>query len=186
MNRIHIIGGKNHGKTRLLCELVAEFRKRNLRVGTIKHTHHHHELDTPGKDSHRHCESGASVVGILTRSMNAVFWPGPDAGSADEATPSETRYSGFATAFSGCHLVLVEGDTKTTAPKLEVWRAALETCPMAGRVLNVLAIVTDDPVETCRPVLRRDNIPAIADFLWHALRIHQDGNGQMAQFSPPN
>ena len=64
MNRIHIIGRKNHGKTQLVVELVEEFSLRGLRVGTIKHTHHDHELDTPGKDSHRHRSAGAAVVVI--------------------------------------------------------------------------------------------------------------------------
>ena len=37
--------------------------ERGLTVSTIKHTHHHHiELDTPGKDSHRHRLAGASEV----------------------------------------------------------------------------------------------------------------------------
>ena len=62
MHRLHIIGGKNHGKTTLIVELVQELTKRNLRVGTIKHTHHRHELDVPGKDSYRHRLAGAEVV----------------------------------------------------------------------------------------------------------------------------
>ena len=34
-----------------------------MSVSTIKHTHHHDiELDTPGKDSHRHRLAGASEV----------------------------------------------------------------------------------------------------------------------------
>ena len=45
MKRLHIIGGKNHGKTTLVVELVEEFTRRGMTVGTIKHTHHQHELD---------------------------------------------------------------------------------------------------------------------------------------------
>ena len=44
MRRLHIIGRKNHGKTQLVVELVEELTVRGLRVATIKHTHHHHEL----------------------------------------------------------------------------------------------------------------------------------------------
>ncbi len=55
--RIHIVGRKNSGKTTLIVELVSHLTNLDYRVGTIKHTHHHHELDTPGKDSFRHCEA---------------------------------------------------------------------------------------------------------------------------------
>lgn len=162
MRRVHIIGGKNHGKTTLVTELVTEFQSRGMRVGTIKHTHHQHELDTPGKDSHRHRESGAAVVGILSRSMNAVFWPRKESDS-DES--NDERYSAFAPAFADCDLVLVEGDTRTIAPKLEVWRAVNDTPPIADHITDILAIVTDDSIETAVPILARASVPAIADFI---------------------
>ena len=92
MRRIHIIGRKNSGKTSLVVRLVEYYRTAGYRVGTIKHTHHHHELDTPGKDSFRHRQAGASAVGILAPTMNAVFWPqanGVKRVPPEEATPAE-------------------------------------------------------------------------------------------------
>jgi molybdopterin-guanine dinucleotide biosynthesis protein MobB len=74
MKRLHVIGGKNHGKTTLVVELVKEFSRRGISVGTIKHTHHQHELDVPGKDSYRHRMAGAAAVGILSPSMSALFF----------------------------------------------------------------------------------------------------------------
>lgn len=166
MKRVHIVGGKNHGKTTLVAELVVELRGRGLQVGTIKHTHHQHELDTPGKDSHTHREAGAAVVGILTRSMNAVFWP-RESGASDSAEPdnSDQRYAQFAPSFAECDVVIVEGDTRTAAPKLEVWRAVNETPSIADRLAAVRAVVTDDPIETSLPVLPRTDIAGIADFV---------------------
>lgn len=173
MKRVHIIGGKNHGKTTLVAELVAEFRARGLRVGTIKHTHHHHELDTPGKDSHRHREAGAEVVGILSRSMNAVFWSNPEPAESGSLS-TEERYRSFAPAFFECDLVLVEGDTQTTAAKLEVWRAALDTPPVAKRAADVRAIVSDDPVTEHIHTLRRSDVSAVADFITQILNGKPD------------
>jgi molybdopterin-guanine dinucleotide biosynthesis protein B len=158
MNRVHVIGGKNHGKTTLIEELVKEFTARGLRVGTIKHTHHHHELDVPGKDSYRHREAGAVVVGILSRSMNALFWSG-------EHSSEDARYQDFAEAFSDCHVVLVEGDTPSTAPKVEVWRAELNTPPLALRIENVRAIITADKMDCGLPLLPRSDISSIANFI---------------------
>lgn len=166
MKRVHIVGGKNHGKTTLVAELVAEFRSRGLRVGTIKHTHHHHELDTPGKDSHRHREAGAVAVGILSPSMNAVFWPNNNPGNAEGSeSDSDERYKQFDVVFADCDLVLVEGDTRASACKLEVWRAVNDAPPIADRITNILAIVTDDPIESSVPILARANVAAIANFI---------------------
>lgn len=167
MNRFHIIGGKNHGKTTLVVDLVREFCSRGVGVGTIKHTHHQHELDTLGKDSQRHREAGAAVAGILSRSMNAIFWPSAnkrDKMAAADQDPDD-RYAAFVPMFSHCDLVLVEGDTRTSAPKLEVWRALNETAPLAGSILNVQAIVTDDSIANALPILPRAKISMIADFI---------------------
>ena len=158
MRRIHIVGRKNSGKTTLVTDLVAEFTRHGLRVGTIKHTHHQHELDTPGKDSHRHREAGAAAVGILSRSLSAVFWP------SQEITPrqSDQRYERFAPLFSDCDLVLVEGDTHTSGCKIEVWRAAVDTPPLAESVSGIHAIITDDDPQADLPTWSRSDLATLA------------------------
>jgi molybdopterin-guanine dinucleotide biosynthesis protein MobB len=158
VKRLHVIGRKNHGKTTLMIELVACLKQAGCRVGTIKHTHHRHELDTPGKDSYRHRQAGADVVGILSRSMNAVFWPPLEDGSVD-------RYAAFEPLFAACDIVLVEGDTLAAAPKIEVWRAQLGTEPIAGGDPSVLAVVSDDRLEIPVPVLPRSDVPGLAAWL---------------------
>jgi molybdopterin-guanine dinucleotide biosynthesis protein B len=162
MNRLHVIGGKNHGKTRLVVELVQELLRRGLRVGTVKHTHHDHELDVPGKDSFLHRQAGAQVVGILTRSMSAVFCPMTP--PADRGEKGD-RYAAMNPMFEACDIVLVEGDSETTAPKIEVWRSCLGTPPLALKDPAILAVVTDDAVEVGRPVLARSNVSALADWV---------------------
>ncbi len=171
MRRIHIIGGKNHGKTTLVSDLVVEFRKRGLQVGTIKHTHHHHELDTPGKDSHRHREAGASVVGILSRSMSAAFWPNEEVPETDQPAQTEARYQEFEPVFSNCDLVIVEGDTQTKAPKLEVWRAVMESSSKADELENVRAIITDDSGTFHLPTVPRADVPAVASLIIEILEL---------------
>ncbi len=169
MKRIHIIGGKNHGKTTLVAELVQELSSRGYRVGTIKHTHHQHELDSPGKDSHKHREAGAAVVGILTRSLNAVFWQ-PD--SAEFST-SDDRYEAFSESFADCQLTLVEGDTQTDAPKIEVWRQSLGSEPLARTDPSIQAIVSHDEAEGLdTPVWPRADVAAVADKIQAILEIN--------------
>ncbi len=159
MKRVHIIGGKNHGKTTLIVELIREFHARGLCVGTIKHTHHQHELDAPGKDSHRHREAGASVVGVLSRSMHAVFWPPQE----DDLPGQDSRYDSFAPLFAQCDLVLVEGDTHTTSPKIEVWRESLGTPPLAQTDPTLIAVVShDNPTSLAVPVWPRADVAFLA------------------------
>ncbi len=157
MRRIHIIGRKNSGKTTLVVELVEHLTSAGYRIGTIKHTHHRHELDTPGKDSHRHREAGATSVGILSQGLVAVFQP--------ISTDGETvdRYAVLAPSFATCDLVLVEGDSQTTATKVEVWRAATTFEPLANEDQTISAVITDDPIDTTLPVWPRASVPAIAE-----------------------
>ena len=136
--RIHIVGRKNSGKTTLVCDLVAELTRRGLRVATIKHTHHRHELDTPGKDSHKHRESGAAAVGILTPQMTAAFIP------MDREEMGQHRYAAFESIFATFDLILVEGDLQTTAPRIEVWRSAVSEQPYAATDSAIVAVVTDE------------------------------------------
>jgi molybdopterin-guanine dinucleotide biosynthesis protein MobB len=163
MKRLHVIGRKNHGKTKLVVELVQELSRQGLRIGTIKHTHHRHELDTPGKDSHRHRIAGAEVVGILSQAMSAVFLP------ADKMPTGQDRYAVLAPAFSGCDLVLVEGDTMASAPKIEVWRAEVGSQPLATEDRTILAVVTDSPLDLNVEKLSRNDLARLVS--WIQLRI---------------
>jgi molybdopterin-guanine dinucleotide biosynthesis protein MobB len=159
MNRIHIVGRKNHGKTELIVDLLKELSSRGLRVATIKHTHHRHELDVPGKDSYRHRQAGAAAVGVLSGDVSALFLPVPQGMSAADC------YELFAPVFRDCDLVLVEGDSQAAAPRLEVWRAALGTAPLAEEDPRILGLVTDDPTHVAARILARSNLPAVADWV---------------------
>jgi molybdopterin-guanine dinucleotide biosynthesis adapter protein len=150
--RLHVLGRKNHGKTTLVVDLVRRLTELGYRVGTIKHTHHQHELDTPGKDSHQHRIAGAAAVGILSPSLHAVFWP-----PVSTDSKGEERYTSFEPMFAHCDLVIVEGDTQTEGTKLEVWRSAVGSEPLAMVDASIVGIVTDDPCPaSCRHFPRGD------------------------------
>jgi len=164
MNRLHIVGRKNHGKTTLVAELVAHFTNQGLSVATIKHTHHAHELDTPGKDSFCHRQAGACLVGIVAKNLSAAYWPTP----ASESD-SSVQYEEFERLAEKCDLVLVEGDLHATAPKIEVWRAAIGPAPLAVENDSILAVVSDDPAPVaCDTYPRRDlsTLTARIQTLW--------------------
>jgi len=58
METIQIIGQPGSGKTTLMVDIIKELVKMNLTVGSLKHSAHLHELDTPGKDSFLHRKAG--------------------------------------------------------------------------------------------------------------------------------
>jgi molybdopterin-guanine dinucleotide biosynthesis protein B len=62
---IAIVGRAKSGKTTLVEKLVAEFRRRGIRVATLKHAPHGFDLDRPGSDSRRHKAAGAVAAGLI-------------------------------------------------------------------------------------------------------------------------
>jgi molybdopterin-guanine dinucleotide biosynthesis protein B len=172
MKRIHILGRKNSGKTTLIVDLVKEFTRRGYRVGTIKHTHHQHELDSPGKDSHSHREAGSAAVGILTRNMNAIFWPQPDNES------KANKYDQFDAMMGDCDLVLVEGDSQADAIKIEVFRLANANgdSPIAESDSDIKAIVTDDVLDSATATWARSDLNLVADNIGSLLNLERHTN----------
>jgi molybdopterin-guanine dinucleotide biosynthesis protein B len=142
---IHVVGRRNAGKTTLVCDLISSISASGLRVGSVKHTHHQHELDTPGKDSHRHRTAGAVAVGILSPQMTAMFIPG------DREAAGDDRYAAFRSMFATCDLIIVEGDLQARATKLEVWRREMAEPPYAVSDPTISAVISDDAVQgvTC-------------------------------------
>jgi molybdopterin-guanine dinucleotide biosynthesis protein B len=155
MNVVHLVGRRNHGKTTLLVELVRELRGRGVRLGTIKHSSHSHELDTPGKDSHRHRQAGAAPTAIICANLTAVFVP---AAGGDP-------YALLAPLYAQTDLVFVEGHLDGPGRKLEIWRAELGTSPLCRERADIEALITDDPVEVSVPIWPRADIGVLADRL---------------------
>ena len=130
------------GKTTLLAGLLPRLQSRGLRVAVVKHAHHAFEMDQPGKDSHSLRLAGAHQV--LVASRKRMAW-------VRELKPerSEPSLQDALDALDprGLDLVLVEGFKHEPYPKIELHR------PSLGRPLiypddeNIIAIVTDAPLD---------------------------------------
>lgn len=164
MKRIHIVGRKNHGKTTLTVELVEALCQRGLKVGTLKHSSHQHELDTPGKDSHRHREAGGDPATIVTPQTTGVYFKTP---------PPPEVYDIIAPLYAHCDILLVEGNIDAEGPKIEVWRAVRETAMLALERDDITAVVTDDPTPSPLniPVISRQSIDDILQHIGQTLDI---------------
>ncbi|MHB8971679.1 MAG: molybdopterin-guanine dinucleotide biosynthesis protein B [Pirellulaceae bacterium] len=153
MNCLHVVGRKNHGKTTLIVELVQEFCRRGIRVGTIKHSRHVHELDTPGKDSYRHRQAGGQPAAIVTQNSIGVFLP----------LQGESVYQRLEPLFVDCQVVIVEGHIDAPGMKIEVWREAMGCACLAGERADIVAVVTDSHPELSVPVWPRSDIRNLTD-----------------------
>lgn len=106
---IGITGHKKSGKTTLIEHLAKGLSAEGLIVGTIKTTTHKIEFDTPGKDTYRHRRAGASVTLIRSADQIALY-------SDQNYLNQELLWN----VFSGCDIVLVEGDSKSEHPKIYI------------------------------------------------------------------
>jgi molybdopterin-guanine dinucleotide biosynthesis protein B len=158
---IHIVGRRNHGKTTLVVELIGELVRRGVRVGSIKHSSHDHELDAPGKDSHRHRRAGAAPVAVVTPAAAAIHLP----------LSNPEAFARIGPLFEDCELVLVEGWIDRPGwPKVEVWRAAAGGVPLAAGRADISAVITDDAAEVDVPRWPRGDVAGLCDRLLDAAR----------------
>jgi molybdopterin-guanine dinucleotide biosynthesis protein B len=154
---ISIVGHSGSGKTTLVEKLIRELSGRGLRVATIKHAHHKVELDTPGKDSYRYKQAGAVMSMLLTRDALQLV---ADAKEEREPEQLAQRFLGEA------DLVLAEGFSLCTTPKIEVLRRACDQPPRCAVEDGLIAIVTDmDEVYPQLPHFGLEDIAAIAQFI---------------------
>jgi molybdopterin-guanine dinucleotide biosynthesis adapter protein len=106
---IGITGHKKSGKTTLVEYLAKGLSSKGLIIGTLKTTTHKIEFDTPGKDTYRHRKAGASVTLIRSADQIALY-------SDQNYLNQELLWN----IFSGCDIVIVEGDSKSENPKVYV------------------------------------------------------------------
>jgi molybdopterin-guanine dinucleotide biosynthesis protein B len=133
---ISIVGKSSTGKTTFLEKLIREITNRGYKVATIKHSHHSISFDQPNKDSWRHARSGAVATMVSSTTEIQVIKP-----VARELTIEElARHLG-----EDYDLILSEGFSRGSAPKIEIHRK--EAGPLLDNASNLLAIVTDEPLE---------------------------------------
>ena len=117
MPTVCLVGPSDSGKTTLMESLVAELGDYG-RVATVKSIHHDIEVDTPGKDTHRHREAGADTVVGLTPSLSFQITPGGKEAAESETALLESTVERLTA--EGYEFVLVEGFGDSAYPKLEL------------------------------------------------------------------
>lgn len=157
MRPIHIMGHAGCGKTTLIVTLIEALIKKNIKVGTLKHSAHIHELDKPGKDSYQHRMAGAKPVAMVTEQLSAIYLP-----REPETSPENLLQS----YFNHIDIVLIEGWISGPYSKIELWRKELGKPPLYPKIKGVKAIVTDDKVDSNQlPVFSRSNLDDLIQFI---------------------
>ncbi len=150
-----IAGHSRSGKTTLIERLIAELGRRGRRVAVVKHTCDEFDMDRPGKDTWRYGQAGCESVAILGPRSSAVLK------RHESQPPLEEVLRGMG---GDVDLVLVEGLHGASAPKIEVHRSDLGR-GLRCDVKDLLAVVTDEPMEIGCRRFSPDETAAIAGFI---------------------
>ena len=148
------------GKTTLLKKLIPALCAAGLRPGLIKHTHHNMDVDLPGKDSYELRKAGAAQTIVASSQRWALMTETPDEEEVDLAWLVSRMDA------STLDLVLVEGFKHEPVAKLLLFRQQgghrVEELVLDEQVI---AVVSDTPLETSLPQLDLNDIPQIAAFI---------------------
>ncbi|MGD9952135.1 MAG: molybdopterin-guanine dinucleotide biosynthesis protein B [Burkholderiales bacterium] len=156
-------GWSGSGKTTLIEKLIPRFVKRGLRVSLVKHAHHTFDVDQPGKDSYRHRHAGATEV-LVTSSRRWVLMH-ELRGAPEPSFEEQLKH------LAPCDLLIVEGFKHAPIPKLEVRRADGEEGLLHPQDPHIVAVASDEKVETTLPLLDLNDDAAIADFILRHLKL---------------
>jgi molybdopterin-guanine dinucleotide biosynthesis protein B len=150
-------GWSGSGKTTLIEKLIPLFVARGLTVSLIKHAHHTFDLDQPGKDSYRHRHAGCTEVLVTSSRRWALV--------RELRGAPEPGFAELIERLSPCDLVLIEGFKRERVPKLEVYRAATGESLLHPQDPDIVAIASDQRLDTKLPQFDLDDAPGVASFI---------------------
>ncbi len=154
---ISFVGRSNCGKTTLISRLIPILRRNNIKVGTIKHTHHQAEFDEPGKDSWQHRQAGSQQVLLMSHEQLALYSDRPSDLSLEEAV---YRW------FNDFDLVISEGFKNEPGLKVEVFRQSSGKQPLyTDPAFDIQALVSDVKPESKIQFFHLEDIERICDWI---------------------
>ncbi|MDX8397687.1 MAG: molybdopterin-guanine dinucleotide biosynthesis protein B [Mariprofundaceae bacterium] len=153
---LSLVGSSNSGKTTLMEKLVSGLVAKGLRIATIKHSHHQPEMDTPGKDSWRHKQAGASTSLLVGPEKMLMV------SDVDETLNPQLL---TARLFGDYDLVLVEGYASVAGPKIEVLRSERSNT-LRSEESELIAVATDiSDLKVSVPLLDMNDTQSLIDFI---------------------
>jgi len=151
---VSIVGKSESGKTTLLEKLIAELKSRGYRVATVKHAPQESSFDEPGKDSWRHVRAGSQAAVVSSSDKLVLIKP----------LEQEASFEQIAHLLGEDYdIILAEGFSQGDTPKIEVHRK--QAGPLLPKTRKLIAIATDEPLETKTRQFSLEDSKGIADLL---------------------
>ncbi len=151
---VSIVSKSKTGKTTLIEKLVRELKSRGYRVATIKHAPRGTTFDEPNKDTWRHVQAGSQATIVSSKDKIVLIKPVKPEITLDEIA----RLLG-----EDYDIILAEGFKQDNAPKIEVHRKEVGL-PLKD-IKKLIAIATDEPLETKTRQFSLEDIKGLADLL---------------------
>jgi len=166
---IAFVGYSGSGKTTLITSIIKILSQKGYKICTIKHTHHDFEIDKPGKDSYLHFHSGSYASMIISNEKMALV-------KRKENLDITELYKKY---FLGCDLLIVEGFKDYNIPKIVIHRKETKKPPLFNMLNMVIAIASDEKINTNIPNFDINDVQSISNFIENALIIkHKKNNHQ--------
>lgn len=157
MKAIAIAGYSGSGKTTLIEKVIPCLVMEGYTVSLIKHAHHEFDIDTPGKDSHRHRVAGATEVLVSSSSRWAMMHE-----LREQPEPSLDEQLQL---FAPCDVVIVEGWKHHAIPKIEVHRKLADKPLLFPDDPLVVAVASDETLATSLPQFGLEDAEVVATFI---------------------
>lgn len=157
MRIINVIGSSAFEKGRVVEGLIRALRESGLSVSVVKRAPDGFDIDRPGKGSYEKRMAGAREV-VLANGERMVLM-------RENEARGEPDLQRLLARLEPVDIVIAEGFHGAGVPTLEALR------PAAGRAArwpgnpDVIALVTDGPVETPLPVFAIGDTTALASFV---------------------
>jgi molybdopterin molybdotransferase len=152
---VSIVGQSQSGKTVLMEQLIAEFKRRGYKVAALKHSRGGMQIDLPGKDSWKFAQAGSDAVCVSSPDKLALIKNLGHDLDIEEIMPI---------VGSEFDLVLAEGFRKSKIPKIEVHRKGLGDDLLCSPE-ELSAVVTDGSLDIDIAQLPWGDTVAVADFI---------------------
>lgn len=151
---VSIVGRAKSGKTTLMEKLIRELASRDYQVATIKHTPEGMSFDEPDKDSWRHLQAGSEATIVSAPDKMVLVRP----------VTRETTLEEMARLLGEDYdIIIAEGFKYDDAPKIEVHRR--EVAPPLSNIKKLIAVVTDEPLDTKVRQFSLEDVKGLADLL---------------------
>jgi len=151
-----IAKGTNSGKTYILERIIEELKKRGRTVAAVKHSMHLPSIDQQGKDTAKFAQKGADRIMLFSDNALMLY---------ERIEPDIEHLANMATR--DIDIVVVEGFKHGPFKKIEVFNKKLYGVPLCIEQpdKDIIAIITDDSVDTKIPVFSFHDVEGICDFL---------------------